>query len=1211
MKSIISLSSNNWQYLLTLFLGCLLACTMGAFGPIYMNALNRLGFESELTRILGETIDITIFGARLPASSSRLNNTSDLVDKTLYSYFDESITYQHRTYKSGVYLLGYENREIPVEPDFSYTVARGWIQNIKDLSSNSTLLSGSFAISNDTEDLYSAVITKSTQQRFQFEIGQTIELRKSISSKEMVPVKISGVIEPNYQKEKYWANFEMFLDPPPLADTADATPPPGVSVAPDEPPVVLFISEQDFVNYTEGAGHGKLISTMWFAGIDKNSFISDDIQYPKLLAASFERKIKTSLKGSTVYVSSIKGIVLNIEEKATAANISLSVLITSLILSGILLVALAARNLTSSRNPHFTLLKLRGASLSSLLNFYIFEIFVITIIATILAPVIATLLSKLLMNFTGISSASIGIISLITSSPIAWLYSLIVAIIAGFVSSLVSIISLFQAGRKINYARIGSESPSLLQKHFFDGVLGVLGFIAIWYLLFNQRSLGATEQNSSAQFTSMLIPSILLVSIALLFIRLFPMTIRYLSGRSTSIIHLLWILGVSYLCAHMIWQNINNFQTFEILEIFLFVSFTVIGYTITHFKYSQLAYWIFGLLLQSSTIIAFHQLSRLEITPIMQFNLIYLGLLLFLQLIFPFLTLIDSRSPLWISIPLLRLDRGERYYSTLLLLVITSAGLITMASTVGGTFSKLQTDRSWYQNATDIKVTGISKFTQDNAKRLEEKYQSVDGVTNATRVMRINGGVGSVSSEILAIDPVAFASSAWFREDFSGGETENILKRLDLPFNNNTLFVPEGSTKIGMWIKPSRKFNNLFLLVVLQGSEGKSRTISLGSLNHSDWKSMSASIPSTLTHPIELLSIQIHEPGIAKNSKAKRTPGNIYIDRVFVADKNTEEIVIDEMETSRWSPIATTLIAPDYIEITGEEVYSGESSTKYKFGVFANRDVRGIYINNIDSGRFPVIASKYFEQLDGYEINIGFYGTVAGRLTPLVVIDTIDYFPTLYPEKTMFLIGNINHLSRYLNIMSRLESIEPSEVYIDTDTSTESRLGSIIKNISPRGVSVSDITSTLNEIKSGNIHLTGWRLLSITSVVFVIISISIGNYSHLDFLSKNSLSTTALLKALGINNLEIAIINLVEHFFVMGCGLLVGTLVGRQISLLIVTNLTPVGSLNTTSPPIVVTTEWMIMLPAFLVITAIMFVAQLASSIKIYKTDIPSITRIA
>ena len=61
MKPIIRLSTKNWQYLLTLFLGCLLACTMGAFGPIYMNSLNRLGFESELTRISGDTIDITIF----------------------------------------------------------------------------------------------------------------------------------------------------------------------------------------------------------------------------------------------------------------------------------------------------------------------------------------------------------------------------------------------------------------------------------------------------------------------------------------------------------------------------------------------------------------------------------------------------------------------------------------------------------------------------------------------------------------------------------------------------------------------------------------------------------------------------------------------------------------------------------------------------------------------------------------------------------------------------------------------------------------------------------------------------------------------------------------------------------------------------------------------------------------------------------------------
>ena len=87
---------------------------MGAFGPIYMNSLNRLGFESELTRISGDTIDITIFGPRLPASSTRLNQTNDIVDKTIFSYFDESINYQYRTYKSGVYLLGYENREIPM-----------------------------------------------------------------------------------------------------------------------------------------------------------------------------------------------------------------------------------------------------------------------------------------------------------------------------------------------------------------------------------------------------------------------------------------------------------------------------------------------------------------------------------------------------------------------------------------------------------------------------------------------------------------------------------------------------------------------------------------------------------------------------------------------------------------------------------------------------------------------------------------------------------------------------------------------------------------------------------------------------------------------------------------------------------------------------------------------------------------------------------------
>ena len=1209
MNPIISLSTNNWQYLLTLFAGFLLACTMGAFGPIYMNALNRLGFESELTRISGNTIDVTIFGPRLPASSTRLNNTNDIVDKTIYSYFDESVEYQYRTYKSGVYLLGYENREIPSEPDFSYTVARGWVQTIKDLSSNTSLLSGSFESTNQISNHYPAVITKLTQQRFQFEIGQNIVLRKSIGAKEVIPIIITGVFEPNYENEKYWNNVEMFLDPPPLADTADATPPPGVRVDADEPPIVLFISEKDFGAYSEGPGKGKLISNIWFAGIDKNSFISNNIQYPKLLADSFERKIKTSLAGSTVFVSSIKGIVLDIEDKAAAANVSLSVLITSLITCGVLLVALAARNLTSSRNPHFTLLKLRGASLSSLLNFYIIEILAIAFAASILAPLIATLLSKLLINFTGISSQSIGGISLLLSSPIAFIYSFIVAILAGLVSSLVSIISLFQAGRKINYARAGTESPSLIQKHFFDGILLILGFVAIWYLLFSGRALGSAEEGSS-QLTSMLLPSILLVAIALLFIRLFPMTIRYLSGRSTSILNLLWILGFSYISIHLFWKNMLAFDIFVFLEISLFACFTAIGYTVSTFKQNRAPVWILGLIVQSLAIIGMYQFSRIEITSLVQLSFIYLGLVLFLQLIYPLLKLIENRSPLWVSMPLLRLDRGDRYYSTLLLLVITSAGLITMASTVGGTFSKVQADRAWYQNATDIKVTGISKFMQDNAKRLEEKYQSLDGVETATRVMRINGGVGSIPNEILAIDPVAFPNSAWFREDFANGESQRILKRLDVPLNDNALFIPEDSTNIGMWVKPSRKFSNLFLLAVLQGAQGKTRTISLGALNNATWNPMSAEIPPTLNHPVELLSIQIHEPGIAKNSKAKRTPGNIYIDRVFVINGSNQETIIDEMESDRWSPIPTTVIAPDYVEITSEEIYSGESSTKYKFGVFANLDVRGMYINNIESGRIPFIASKYFENLDDYAINQGFYGTVSGRLTPLVVIDTIDYFPTLYPEKTMFLIGNINHLTRYLNIMSRLENIEPSEVYIDAGPSENMGTGNLIKNISPRGVSVSDITSTLNEIKSGNIHLTGWRLLSITSVIFVIIAISIGNYSHLDFLSKTTSANTALLRALGITKLEISIINLVEHFLVMGCGLIVGTLVGRQISLLIVTNLTPAGSLNTSSPPIIVATEWMVLLPAILVITATMLLTQIWASIKVYKTDIPSITRI-
>jgi putative ABC transport system permease protein len=137
-----------------------------------------------------------------------------------------------------------------------------------------------------------------------------------------------------------------------------------------------------------------------------------------------------------------------------------------------------------------------------------------------------------------------------------------------------------------------------------------------------------------------------------------------------------------------------------------------------------------------------------------------------------------NRMPVTMYLTLTQLSRSAATFYPLMILMILTIGLGVYNASAARTMDVNASDRTKYQYGSDVRLKaawdGVQDENDENKIYYNEPsfgaYSKLEGVESATRVMRATGkveagGKSAGSAQIVGIDNVDFAKTAWFRDD--------------------------------------------------------------------------------------------------------------------------------------------------------------------------------------------------------------------------------------------------------------------------------------------------------------------------------------------------------------------------------------------------------------------------------------------------------------
>jgi len=559
--------------------------------------------------------------------------------------------------------------------------------------------------------------------------------------------------------------------------------------------------------------------------------------------------------------------------------------------------------------------------------------------------------------------------------------------------------------------------------------------------------------------------------------------------------------------------------------------------------------------------------------------------LIFLR-VFPFLLRIISlavgrRAPVWAALGLWKLARSPYQYAWPILLLVFASGLGVLAGTLSGTLELSATQRIQYETASDFHVEGLTAVGGVNGQTVDF-LGSIPGVDDAALGLKgdvIFGTTGSGHEfEIFALDPDGFGAISWFRDDFAHSALKPLLQSIAVKSGAPDIVLPEGATDLGMWTKIDPAGENLFLWVILKDASGRSFTVTLGPLLGPDWHYQSAPVPDRVVHPATIASILVFEP-TSGDSGTPTTFSFDDMDAVFEGpDGNIVRQLIVPFETREdWGTLATSEGLDSEFHLVSEPpnlgMHTGGQVGQIVMGRGTDSGVRGIY-RSVFGDALPVIASETLLGQIPVQVGVPFVAQVFGVFTPIVIVDTVKYFPTLDPDDGGFVITDYAAIADFLE--SRGESLPNSrdEVYF---SSAQDDLSDIVNEVRKRTQGVVHIVDRPTLEKRSLVDplaVAGWRGMAAVALVGTILIASLGYITYMGSYVSGSVKEAAQLSVLGVSRGSYLLMVTVEHLIVGTVGLAIGTVTGLLMTEVAVDAVSHTEAGGKLIPPFVLTTEW-------------------------------------
>ncbi|HHZ61296.1 MAG TPA: ABC transporter permease [Dehalococcoidia bacterium] len=455
----------------------------------------------------------------------------------------------------------------------------------------------------------------------------------------------------------------------------------------------------------------------------------------------------------------------------------------------------------------------------------------------------------------------------------------------------------------------------------------------------------------------------------------------------------------------------------------------------------------------------------------------------------------------------------------------------------------------------------------------------------------------------MAIEAEEFPYIAWYRDDFSERSLTGVMRALQSGVHAEPIDIPEGAQKLKVWADAEDYYPNMFMWMVVQDRRGVLDTLTLGPMPEPGWTLMETTIPQHLEWPLSLVSVQIYEPVFGPSG----TVGEMYLDDIHVEFGNGREPqILDDFEgSSKWTTLATSLISSDVVGVTDDAHVTGRRAGVFKFGKDTDQGIRGFY-RSPSGGPVPVVSSASFSKATGAGVGDAIIVNLMGRLVPIRIMDTVDYFPTMDPSRNGFLLMDLDNALRHLNILSPITTVRPNEIFISEVPGAEEEVHKIALSLAPSRNQVHDRASLVESVRLDPLITAGWKAMALLAIGVILFAATLGYVTYLISFSAQSRSEMGFLQALGLSKRQMGWLLSAEHLVIAALGLLIGTAAGFAMSNIMVASVAVTEQGTPVLPPFVLTTDWSIMGPVYAALVLIFtgslyWLVRTSSNVDLYE----------
>ena len=605
---------------------------------------------------------------------------------------------------------------------------------------------------------------------------------------------------------------------------------------------------------------------------------------------------------------------------------------------------------------------------------------------------------------------------------------------------------------------------------------------------------------------------------------------------------------------------------------------------------------------ERGTLVTQQMFGGIDIDPLLLITpmLFMIAVAIIFLRIFPLIIALFAKISAYVSnaalvLSLRYMARNPIHYGRLILLLMMTASVGMFSASFLGTLDQSYYDRIMYSVGSDIRLEEFGQWSTGK-ENLIERYINIDGVEDISVSYRESGYWGGTFDRLgftlLALDPESYQRVTWYRHDFSQKPLTELMALLaeDQPIVEG-LTLPDGTEQIGIWVRPAQASRNIRILARLRDNLGCYFDYEFGSTILEDWQYLELDLTgqgyAAAVPPFSLSSIFIR---VTPSSRSFRSSGQLPTGRTVYFDdlqvRGTllpQPVIIEDFEdisdwSTMWVSISSSARTADSFNqsTASDNVYRGNSSGRFTWGDLGAGTHGGIY-PNLDTRPLSLIVSRSFLERSQQSIGNNIEIRLPGQYIPAKIVDVVDYFPTLDPDQTPFIIANLDRMTTIRNfLLGGYSRTYPNEVWLTVTEDAEQRamvLDTIDTGIlRPR--KLYDRVEMIDKSEADPLVAAGWGGILLIAFMGVILVSSLGFIVYAYLSARSRQLEFAILRTQGFSLGQIIGLISFEQIFVIGTGMGIGTVVGRQLSSIMMPFLQLTEQGERVLPPFMPVIDW-------------------------------------